>query len=409
MRTAAPTKGSDVLDVVDVLKQLVAIPSVNPMGRDLEGPEFLEYRVTEYLEKLFAELDVPSQRQTVAPLRDNIIARLDSDGPIERSPLIVFEAHQDTVPVDDMTISPWTPEVRDGRMYGRGSCDVKGGLAAMLAAFSRLVTERPRGRPTVLLAATVNEEFGFSGAKALCGLWRSEAEQLLSRKPDAIIVAEPTRLSTVVAHKGAVRWRAHVRGRAAHSSQPELGENAIYKMARLVSALETCARDVVPGLGQHRLCGRPSLSVGTIHGGISVNTVPDRATIEIDRRVMPGEDPTAAYGHVLDYLHSQCLGFEIEHESPYLETAGLSDDMNESLASAMARSVHAVTGRAETIGVPFGTNAATYAAAGVPSVVFGPGDIAQAHTADEWISLDQLKAASEIYYRFARDTTAMLS
>ena len=397
-----------MLDVVEVLKRLVALPSVNPMGRDLEGPEFLEHRVTEYLEKLFAELGVPSQRQTVAPLRDNIVARFDSDRPVERAPLIVFEAHQDTVPVDAMTISPWTPEVRDGRLYGRGSCDVKGGLAAMLAAFSRVVTERPRSRPTLVLAATVNEEYGFSGAKALCQLWRSEVGRLLPRRPDAILVAEPTRLSTVVAHKGAVRWRAHVHGRAVHSSQPELGENAIYKMARVISALETYARDVVPALGQHRLCGRPSLSVGTIHGGISVNTVPDRATIEIDRRVMPGEDPRAAYRHVLDHLDSQHLGFEIDHEPPYLETMGLSDEGNGSLASALALAVDAVTGRAESIGVPFGTNAATYAVAGVPSVVFGPGDIAQAHTADEWISLDQLEMASEIYYRFARDASASL-
>src|SRR5262245_46067176 len=155
-------------DLVRTLSDLVSIPSVNPMGRPLSGPEFFEYRVTDYLEQLFRRLGLAYQRQTVEPKRDNIVARLDGDVPLsEGGSLILFEAHQDTVPVDGMTIEPWTPTVRDGRIYGRGACDIKGGMAAMIGAIARLADERPKGRPTIVLACTVNEEHGFTGATAL--------------------------------------------------------------------------------------------------------------------------------------------------------------------------------------------------------------------------------------------------
>src|SRR5207249_11663727 len=121
----------------------------------------------------------------------------------------LFEAHQDTVPVDGMTIPPWTPDVRDGRIYGRGSTDIKGGMAAMLAALSRLAIERPPNMPTIVLACTVNEEHGFTGATHLTKLWTGGGSKLMPRAPDAAVVAEPTLLNVVVAHKGVVRWRCH--------------------------------------------------------------------------------------------------------------------------------------------------------------------------------------------------------
>ncbi len=203
------------------------------MGRPVSGPEYFEYRLTDYLERLFAQLGLPTERQTIAPLRDNLLARLDGERtPENGGPLLLFEVHQDTVPVDGMTIEPWTPTVREGRLYGRGACDVKGGMAAMLGALARLTEERPPNRPTLVMACTVNEEHGFTGASGLCRLWSGERSSFLPRAPDAAIVAEPTQLKIVVAHKGVVRWRCHTLGRAAHSSRPEAGDNAIYRMAR---------------------------------------------------------------------------------------------------------------------------------------------------------------------------------
>jgi acetylornithine deacetylase/succinyl-diaminopimelate desuccinylase family protein len=395
------------LDLVDTLSQLVAIPSVNPMGRAVSGPEYFEYRVTDWLQQLFERWSLPWQRQTVDTKRDNIIARFDGDPtPADGGKIILFEAHQDTVPVDGMTIDPWQPTVRDGRLYGRGSCDIKGGMTAMLGAVARLMADAPRRRPTVIMACTVNEEHGYSGASALTRLWTSSsADSIIPRAPDAAVIAEPTNLDVVVAHKGAVRWRCHTHGRAAHSSQPQLGDNAIYKMARVVAALESYARDVPASLPAHPLCGRASLSVGLISGGLSVNTVPARATIEIDRRIIPGEDGEAAYRQVIDYVaHRTELGTFVEHERPYLEGRSLNDGPNNLLASRLVAAARTVHGQAAEIGVPFGTDAATIAAAGVPSVVFGPGSIAQAHTADEWLSLDELSQASEVLYRFLAES-----
>ena len=160
------------LDLLATLRELIATPSVNPMGRAVDGPEYFEARLTNYLEQLAAKHRLASLRQTVAPQRDNLLIRIDGDPTIEQGgALVLLEAHQDTVPVDGMTIPPFDPQVRDGRVYGRGSCDNKGGLTAMLAAVVRLAEERPRPRPTVMLACTVNEEHGFTGAKALCELW----------------------------------------------------------------------------------------------------------------------------------------------------------------------------------------------------------------------------------------------
>lgn len=391
------------LDLTQTLSELVAIPSVNPMGKPVSGPEYFEYRVTDYLENLFRSLGLPYQRQHVDVKRENIVARLDgATRASEGGPLVLFEAHQDTVPVDGMTIEPWTPNVRDGRLYGRGSCDIKGGMTAMLGALARLAAERPAGMPTIVMACTVNEEHGYSGATALARLW-SEPGTIIPRQPDVAVVAEPTQLQVVVAHKGVVRWRLHTRGRAGHSSQPHLGVNAIFRMAPVLAALERYQREVAPTLAEHPLCGNPTLSVGTITGGISVNTVPDHCTIEIDRRLLPREEPLTAQQHVIDYLARE-LGnqVQLEHSKPFLIGLGLPDDNNVHIADALNGAVQAVGLAGGKIGVPFGTDAAAYAAAGVPSVVFGPGSIDQAHTADEWLALDQLHAASEALYQFGK-------
>lgn len=390
------------LDLTQTLCELVALPSVNPMGKPADGPEFFEYRVTEYLEALFKRLGVPYQRQTVEPKRDNIVARLDGAVPAtEGGELLLLEAHQDTVPVIGMTIEPWTPLVKDGRIYGRGSCDIKGGMTAMLGAFARLVAERPAGMPTIVMACTVNEEHGFSGVKALTELW-SQTGSIIPRRPDVAVVAEPTLLQAVVAHKGVVRWRCRTHGRAGHSSQPELGINAIFKMCRVLAALEKYQRECVGTLGNHPLCGHPTLSVGTITGGLSVNTVPDLCSIEIDRRLIPGERPEAAYAHAIEYLAHE-LGADpaIENQAPFLTSLSLADTVNGALAERMVAAATSTGRECHKIGVPFGTNASTIAAAGVPSIVFGPGSIDQAHTADEWLAIDQLEAASEAIYRFA--------
>jgi len=389
------------LDPIELLKELVAIPSVNPMGGASPEAATAEAWLTDFLEQWFRRLGVPCQRQTAEPGRENIVARLDGrPRPEQGGRIVLLAAHQDTVPATGMTIPPFSPTVRDGRLYGRGACDVKGGMAAMLTALARLAETRPTRCPTVLMACTVNEENGFSGAQALLGAWKHQPP-FVPRKPDAAVVAEPTSLQVVVAHKGLVRWRCHTRGKAAHSSRPEAGDNAIFKMARALVAIERYQKEVVATRGTHPLCGPATISVGTIHGGVSVNTVPDRCSIEIDRRLAPGETPEAAYQHLKEFLAGQPgLDFSLQHDPPYMQGPPLSDQANGALGIRLAAIARGVVGQCPTIGVPYATDGAFFAEAGIPTVVFGPGSIEQAHTADEWIALEQVRQAAEIYYRF---------
>ncbi len=408
------------LNAAELLAQLVRIPSVNPMGGNPSqagaapkvGNIFYEERLTDHLEKLFADLEMPTERQlvevtTCGKKRENLLTRIDGSTPLAAGgELMLWEVHQDTVPADGMTVNPFGADICGGKMFGRGTCDVKGSMAAMIVALARLRREHPAGMPTIVLACTVNEEHGFSGARELVRQWQQRQDDsrtsLLPRAPDVCVVAEPTDLNVVIAHKGVVRWNCHTVGRAAHSSAPDAGENAIYKMGRVLSALETYARDIVPSLAEHALCGRPSLCVGTITGGVSVNTVPERCSIAIDRRLAPGETAEEAYEHAVKYL-SKTLGSDcqVEHDGPSIESPGLTNGLNSHLAERVSVAAREENASGQSVGVPYGTDAAIIADAGVPAVVFGPGSIAQAHTADEWIDLEQLEQASEIYYRLA--------
>lgn len=401
------------LDLTATLADLISIPSVNPMGLPVEGPEFFEYRMTDYLEALFKRLNWHHKRYKVVEKRDNILVRVDGDmtPPEKGGPLVLLEAHQDTVPVTGMTIDPWKPEIKDGRIYGRGSCDIKGGMTAMIGTIDRLVREQPKNRPTVVLACVCDEEFSFKGATALTEIWKQKKfDEMIGKQPDVCVVTEPTSLDVVVAHKGTMRWRIHTHGRAGHSSQPQLADNAVYKMARVVLALEEYAKNVVGTLGSHPLCGKPTLSVGFIRGGISCNTVPDKCTIELCRRVIPGQTPEDAQKHIIDWLAARpeiaALGSALEHETPFNNSAPLPDDKNGALADRLAEVSKARTGKGQKIGVPYGTDASRISRADVPSVVFGPGNIAQAHTCDEWLPLDELPPASEVLYEFARTWSA---
>jgi acetylornithine deacetylase len=389
-------------DHAATLADLVRRPSVNPMGREVSGPEYLEARVTDYLVQRFTAAGLPWARQPVAPGRDNVVARLEATLP--DAPVVLWDAHQDTVPADGMTIDPFAPLVRDGRLYGRGACDVKGGMAAMLAALARLQAAAAPRTKTIVFAATVNEEFGFSGAKALARLWTTPpadapptdaaARDLVGGRPTAAIVAEPTDLDLVAQHKGAVRWRIRIHGRACHSAFPEQGENAIYQSGRVILAIEELARELLRRRPDQP-CGPPTLSLGTIRGGTGVNLVPDLVVLEIDRRIVPGEAPREARDEVIRRIAAAAPGARIEHDEPFVESGGLPEAESAILAE-LAATAATLGVEASRTAARYGTNASIFAAAGVPSVVFGPGSIAQAHTADEWIDLDEVDRAATI-------------
>jgi len=376
-------------EAVRLLQDLVSIPSINPMGRPASGPEYFEHRLTAYLEDFFRSLGVRYERQPVAPLRDNIIAYYDVPGAYET---LMFEAHQDTVPAHNMRIDPFAAKIEDGRLYGRGACDIKGGLAAMLAAFARVVREKPRHAQSLILACAVDEEFTFRGITEIV---------LSGLRPDFAVVAEPTNLDIVHAHKGVVRWHLTTTGRACHSSQPHHGVNAIYRMARLLVGIEQYATELA-ATRVDPLLGPATLSVGRIEGGQSVNVVPDWCCIEIDRRVVGGEDANQAPVELAEYLRQlPDIDFEFQCLPPWMCKQPLEPHGNEELVGRLARAIDKVRGWHRVRAVPFGTDASTLAEAGIPSVVFGPGDIAQAHTDDEWVSVEEVEQASEILFHLA--------
>jgi acetylornithine deacetylase len=372
-----------------LLRDLVRLPSVNPMGRELPEDLILEHRVTAYLEDYFKRLGVPCERQPVAPGRDNIVARTT----LANAPAtIVFEAHQDTVPIDNMTIAPFEGKIEGNRLYGRGACDIKGGMTAMLTAFARLVRDKPAGACNVIMACTVDEEHTFTGVTELVqrGL-----------KADAAVVAEPTDLNIVHAHKGVTRWQLTTTGRSCHSSSPHKGINAVYRMADVLRALEEYARDLQARSVDPEL-GSATISVGRIEGGTSVNTVPDACRIEIDRRLIPGEEALSAQRDLVDFLKAR-LGKDVQFacDKPWMAKTALSSRGSAELTRRLGTAIDAVRGKHSVHAVPYGTDASGIAAAGIPAVVFGPGDIGKAHTCDEWVPLDEVDAAAEILYRFA--------
>jgi succinyl-diaminopimelate desuccinylase len=389
------------LDVVEVAQELIKIRSVNPMGHETAEGTPIEEGVTAYLKRFCESRNLPYEIQDVAPGRQNLLAMLPGE---KAEPVLLLDAHQDTVPVENMVIDPFAGKVDQGRLWGRGACDVKGGMAAILVALDKLRHVEDRG--TVLASFTCDEEHQQLGAQKLVAGWL-HAESTLSGlapassfpRPDLAVITEPTQLDVVVAHRGVIRWTVSTEGQAAHSSQPELGTNAIYRMAQVVRVMEDIASTLGDRILPHPLCGGATLSVGTIHGGSSVNVVPDSCEIQIDRRLLPGEVAWVAHAEVSQRLADD-LDFKVTASEPWCLSDPLVDQGNQVLAETLGAVAHRVAGAGRSIGVSYGTHAPRFAAAGIPTVVFGPGNIQQAHTKDEWIEIEALHQAVEILVQF---------
>ena len=367
--------------VIETLADLVRINSVNASYEGGPG----EGEIAQFVRQFFEQRGIETWEQEVFPGRPNVLARLPGRDPSRR---IVLEAHTDTVSVKGMTIPPFDPVIRDGKMYGRGSCDTKAGLATMMHALASLKEEGITPPCEVLLAAAVDEEFSYRGVVRLCeGL-----------KADAAIVAEPTELRAVIATKGVLRCRIVVQGKSAHSSKPHLGVNAITHMARVIAAIE--ADNERMAAHQHPLVGCGTCNVGVISGGVQVNFVPDRCAIEIDRRLLPGERATDAVEHYRQLLRG-IPGITADVEEPLLLVdEALDTPADAAVVQTATRVLREMGLNAEPCGVPFGCDASKLSRAGIPSIVFGPGSIDRAHTADEYIELDQVERAYEFQRRF---------
>ena len=371
-------------DVLRTLAELIRINSVNP---NYDGG-VSEADLAAYVESFFAARGIETWRQSVLPDRPNVIARVPGRDSQTR---IIFEAHMDTVSVSGMTIPPWTPEIREGRMFGRGACDTKGGMAAMMHAVASLKADHITPPCEVWFAATIDEEYSYRGVVALCQ----------DLQADAAVVAEPTQLKPVIASKGVVRWKIETRGRSAHSSKPHLGINAIEHMAHVIVALQN---DTVRlRSNPHPLLGPATCNVGVVHGGVQINFVPDRCTIEVDRRTLPGEGCEAVLDHyrrLLDSVTAEHPGMEAVMHPPMLTDVPLETSADSLAAKTMVNVLNEMRLDATLIGVPFGSDASKFGALGIPSIIMGPGNIDQAHSAVEYVDCGQVEQAVKIYRRF---------
>jgi acetylornithine deacetylase len=383
------------MNVIEIAQKLIAVPSINPVGAGdltLPGEAAMADAVTEVLQQAGA-----SRITRTFPLenRPNVFGFFD----FGRPDTIIFEAHMDTVPVTGMTVDPYAGRIDGGKLYGRGACDVKGPMAAMITALAdvaAMATQDAGGaesadsgpRYNVLFAAVCDEESGFSG---VCH-FMNNLPRFHDKAPLFAIVAEPTDLQPVVAHKGTARWEVVTRGVAAHSSTPHLGVNAIYGMAPVIQRLQKLAAELESG-PSHPQLGTATLSVGTIHGGSAVNIVPDECTLQVDRRLIPGE----LVEDGLAQLEAAMEGLDVEIRFPLIAVSPMEvpEDHTASLACvAAAKSTGAESAPAYA---KYCTDAAFYQAAGVTAVVFGPGSITQAHTRDEFISIDELEKGVKAY------------
>ncbi|QEG39168.1 M20 family metallopeptidase [Roseimaritima ulvae] len=377
--------------VLDLLADLVRINSVNP---NYEGG-VPEVAMADFVERYFANRGIETWRQPVYQDRPNVIARIPGRDSSRR---IVFEAHMDTVSVAGMTIDPWEPEIREGRMYGRGSCDTKGGMAAMMHAAAGLVADNITPPCDVLFAATIDEEYSYRGVVAFCAAMQADGTPL---QADAAIVAEPTELQPVIASKGLVRWKIETIGTAAHSAKPHLGVNAIENMARVIAVLEQDTLRM--SAERHPLLGAATCNVGVIRGGVQINFVPDRCEIEIDRRLLPGETPESALAHyqmLLDELAASEPQLKVVMHPPMLTDVPLETDADSAAVQTMQRVLGDLGLDATAIGVPFCSDASKFGAQGIPSMILGPGSIDQAHAAVEYIDCQQVERAAEVYRNF---------
>lgn len=362
---------------IKLLSDLVAIPSVNPMGKGLSGAMYSERNIALYIEQYCRALGLRCQWQETDPAHPNLLVQLDAG----KAETVLLQAHMDTVSHENMTIPPFEPVIKDGLLYGRGACDTKASLATYLYAIGAVVEKKLSLTRNVSLLFVHDEEYAFSGAREAVsnGL-----------KADFAIVGEPTELNMIHAHKGVCRFFIRTEGVSCHASMPWMGENAIYKIAPVLEAIEKYATQLAQH--KHPVLGAATINVGRIYGGQTVNTVPAECAIEVDHRLLPGMN----YQHIRDSMLLFLEGTGAIVEAPYMEALGVYNNTDALVCTLLQKAILANNVTPEMQAAHYATDASVIHNAGIPCVVFGPGSISKAHTADEFVPIAQVEKAAEI-------------
>lgn len=367
------------LSALELTQALVRFDTINPPGN--------ERLCAEHLGSILNDAGFAVSYHEFAETRTSLVARIGGDA--DAKPLC-FTGHIDTVPLGaaPWSVDPFAADIADGKLYGRGTSDMKSGVAAFVVAAIRLARELETG-PGMVLIITAGEETGCEGAYHLAGLGNVLGDA------GAIVVAEPSSNLPFIGHKGALWLKAVASGLTAHGSMPELGINAIYKAARTISQLE----DFDFNVARHPVLGKPTLNVGTVHGGMNINSVPDRAEVGIDIRTLPDQDHGDLCAHLSSYL-----GDDIAVE-PIVDVGSVWTDPAEDWMLDVFDVMAEILGKMpEVCTATYFTDAAalTPAYGGPPTVILGPGEAAMAHQTDEYCVVDRIDQAVDAYVEIAK-------
>ena len=384
--TASPARG----DAVALTRLLVAIDSRNPA---LAGDGPGERACARVLARTLEQWGFRVELQETAAARPNVIARIGraNGGPKGRA--LLFNGHLDTVGVEGMIHAPWEPAMRDGRVYGRGSADMKAGVAAMCAAALRAADANLDGE--VIVTAVADEEYESIGTRAVVAS---------GIRAEVAIVTEPTRLAICPAHRGFAWLELVVHGRAAHGSRWDLGVDAITLAAMAIAELDEYQRTVL-AKRTHPLLGRPSLHASIVSGGLGLSTYLDRCSVQLERRTIPGET-AADFTREVEEACVRVRARAVEFRADVIP--GFAQAPNEVAADhpvvrALAESLRRAGEPAPIEGLPCWTDAALLTAAGIPAICFGPGDIALAHSAEEYVDIGEIERATGVLAGFVSE------
>jgi acetylornithine deacetylase len=367
-------------DVLEILQDLIRTPSVNPSIAPDEGRG--EEAVAKLARQWLEAHGVKSWLEEVAPSRPNAVAEVGTG----EGPTVVFCAHLDTVGTEGMTIPPFEPKVEGDRVYGRGSYDMKGSAAAVMAAAAALASEDFPGK--LLVALVADEEYASIGAQ----------DFVKRHQADACVLTEPSEGRLILAHKGFLWAEIVTKGRAAHGSRWDLGVSAIPKMGKIIAALEQFDQQQLRNR-THPLVGSASQHCSTIRGGSGLSTYAEQCTLQVERRTLPGETAEQVIAEMEDVIRSTGVEAQVRR---LLDRPPLTCDANAKIASSLREATEYVTGHMpEIAGVSYWMDAALFAAAGIPTVNYGPGG-AGAHEAVEWVDLNSVVTCAQVLIESAR-------
>ncbi|MGC8593732.1 MAG: M20 family metallopeptidase [Nitrososphaeria archaeon] len=360
----------------ELLKSLIKIPSINPFKPGGKG----EKEIVQFIYEELKSHEIKVELQEVEEGRSNVIATLEGK---EKGPVLILNGHIDTVGVENMQIEPFAAyEDQSGNVYGRGASDMKGGVAAMMAAVESVAEVQDKIKGKILFSAVVDEEY----------LGKGTAKFAEKYSGNAAVVAEPTELKLGIAHKGMVWFRVMAKGRAAHGSVPELGVDAIRMMCHFINAMYSYSFK-----RSHPLLGSPRIHASMIEGGSEWSKVPDTCVLSAERRILPGESWESVrdeLNEIITGLRNSGINFEgsieLVNEFPPLET-----DPKQYIVTKLSEAVKEAKGiEPQLVGLTYWTDGATLAKKGIPTVIFGPGSISVAHAPVEYVNAEEVAFAA---------------